>query len=230
MYHCNPMLRKPRKSILRPKVIIFDVDGLLFNTDELMFIELQQALAEFGVTIDESFYAKNGYDDCVYALDLPKENLEAILRNVRARYYTDDILHRVRLKPGVLETLQRLFSSCSLAIGSGETEEQIGRYLRHFSLAQYFSFIGHGMMVPKRKSNPEYFLTIARHYGVAPQECLHIGDTQTDQYALQAGVPVIIIPTKYSRHITFDPRCRILESIEELPGVLRSSRLKKGKE
>ena len=78
-------------------------------------------------------------------------------------------------------------------------------------------------MVPGRKSNPKYFLTIARHYGVLPKDCLHVGDTQIDQYALDAGVPVIIIPTKYSRHIAFDPRCRILKSIGALPSVLRFS-------
>lgn len=219
-YHCILMTKKPGNGRLHPKVLIFDVDGLLLNTNELMFIELQRALKECGITIDESFYATHDYDDCIYALNLSEEQLRAIQRIVRARYYSDDLLPRVRVKPGVLETLQRLFHSFSLAIGSGETKEQIERYLTHFSLAELFSFIGYGAMVPNRKSNPEYFLTIARHYGVSPQECVHIGDTQTDQSALNAGVPVIIIPTKYSRHITFDPRCRIVESIEELPRIL----------
>ena len=112
------MQRKPIRGILRPKVIIFDVDGLLFNTDELMFIELQRALAQAGVTIDESFYARNGYDDCISALDLSPERKEEILRTVRERYYTDDILPRLRLKPGTLKTLKELSPFVSLAIGS----------------------------------------------------------------------------------------------------------------
>lgn len=203
-----------------PKVIIFDVDGLLFNTDELMFLELRRALKEIGIPIDEAFYANHGYDDCIYALDLPKEQSETIMQTVRKRYYNDKILKYVRLKPGVLETLQVLSHSFPLAIGSGEAKEQIERYLCHFSIADHFSFIGHGMMVPNRKSNPEYFYTIARHFSVSPGECLHVGDTIIDQNALKAGTPVVIIPTRYSRHIAFDPRCRILDSIDQLPHML----------
>ncbi|MDD4287513.1 MAG: HAD hydrolase-like protein [Candidatus Peribacteraceae bacterium] len=217
------MLRKPDSNVLTPKVIIFDVDGVLFNTDELMFRELQRALAPSGIAIDEVFYARNGYDDCLDALDIPPEQREVILRMVRECYYTDDILPRVRMKPGVLETLKTLSPSFSLAIGSGETKEQLERYLHNFSIAEYFSFIGHGALVKGRKSNPEYFRTIMRHYGVSPQECLHVGDTPTDQNALRAGIPVIIIPTDYSRHFTFDPRCRIVASIGDLPGILARS-------
>gem|GEM_PF-3496493 len=222
------MPSEPVSVSVRPKVIIFDVDGLLFNTDDLMFTELQRALAEFDVTIDEAFYATHGYDDCIYALNLSGEHLMTVQRNVRARYYTDDLLPRVREKPGVLETLQHLSPSFSLAIGSGETREQIERYLGHFSLSGFFSFIGHGAMVPNRKSNPEYFFTIAKHYGVLPQDCLHVGDTQIDQNALNAGVPVAIIPTRFSRHITFDPRCHILKSMKELPELLLHSKRRNG--
>jgi len=229
MYHCDPMPSEPVCVSPRPKVVIFDVDGLLFNTDDLMFTELQRALKEFGITIDEGFFATHGYDDCIYALDLPEEHLKTVQRNVRARYYTDDLLPRVCVRPGALETLRLLSRSFSLAIGSGETKEQIERYLTYFSMREFFSFIGHGAMVSRRKSNPEYFLTIARHYEVSPQECIHIGDTQVDQHALDASVPVIIIPTKYSRHITFDPRCRIVKSIKDLPGVLGLSGGEKGK-
>jgi len=220
----SSMQRKPIRGILRPKVIIFDVDGLLFNTDELMFIELQRALAELGISIDESFFADHDYDDCVYALGLSKERLDAVLQKIRTRYYSDEILPHVRMRHGVSETLKLLSSSFPLAIGSGEAKEQIGRYLRHFSIEDYFSFIGHGKTVPQRKNNPEYFFTIARHFGVSPEECLHVGDSLYDQQALKAGVPVVIIPTKFSRHCAFDPRCQILESIEELPSVLLPNR------
>lgn len=220
MYHGNSMTKKSISETLQPKVIIFDVDGLLFNTDELMFIELQRALAESGVFIDESFFADHDYDDCVYALGLSKEQLDAVLQKIRTRYYSDEILPHVRMRHGVPETLKRLSSSFLLAIGSGEAEVQINRYLRHFSIEDYFSFIGHGKTVPRRKDNPEYFFTIAKHFGVSPEECLHVGDSLYDQQALKAGVPVVIIPTKFSGRMTFDPRCRILDSIDQLPQLL----------
>ena len=202
-------------------VIIFDVDGLLFNTDEVLFRELQKSLRLLDVEIDEEFYAHNKYDDCIYALNLSDEQRQEALRSLRSRYYTDAILQQVELKSGVRETLATLASKYKLATGSGEEKQQIERYLRHFGIEEYFSFMGHKTMVPGRKSNPAYFQTIADHYDVPPSHCLHVGDTEIDEQTLDAGVPVAIIPTKYSKHITFDPRCHMLESIRELPLLLR---------
>ena len=203
------------------RVIIFDVDGLLFNTDEVLFRELQKSLRLLDVEIDEAFYAHNKYDDCIYALNISEGQRQEVLRSLRSRYHTDAILEQVELKSGVRETLATLASQYKLATGSGEEKEQIERYLRRFDIGEYFSFIGHGTMVPGRKSNPAYFQTIADFYDVPLSHCLHVGDTEIDQQALHAGVPVAIIPTKYSKHITFDPRCHMLESIRELPLLLR---------
>lgn len=207
------------------RVIILDVDGLLFNTEEILFRELQKSLQLLDVKIDEVFYAHNKYDDCLYALNLSVKQKEEVLRSLRSRYYTDAILDQVEFKPGVPETLAALASQYKLAIGSGEEKEQIEKYLRHFGIRKYFSFIGHGTMVPGRKSNPAYFQTIAEYYDVPLSHCLHVGDTEIDQQALHAGVPVAIIPTKYSQHIAFDPRCHMLQSIRELPLLLKESSL-----
>lgn len=202
------------------KVLIFDVDGILCNTDEVYFAELRRALKAENISIDETFYAEHGYDDCINDLHLSEEQKQRVLRAVHERYYSDDILQYVQLKPDVQTTLARLFPTFRLATGSGETKLQILRYLTYFGIADYFTFIGHGGLVEGRKSNPEYFSLIARHYGISTSECLHIGDTLTDQRALDAGVPIVIIPTKYSAHIAFDPRCHLLKKISDLPDFL----------
>lgn len=203
--------------------IIFDVDGILLNTDEVYFSELQRVLEEIHVDIDEKFFAEHGQDDCIDDVPLSKQQREQVLRTVHERYYTDVILPKVRLKPGVRSILEQVSTTFHLAIGSGETKPQILRYLSHFSIAEYFTFIGHGGLVEGRKGNPEYFSLIAKHYGVPPGECLHVGDTLTDQSALAAGMSVVIIPTKYSMHLSFDPRCHVLKKIEELPTLLARS-------
>lgn len=209
------------------KVIIFDVDGVLFNTDELYFQYLQHALVKRGVEITEEFFTYNGYDDCIYELDLPKKLIDDVLQNMHAKYYQDDILQDVHMKDGVLSVLKGLLGSQQIATGSGEKQFQIERYLRHFAIDEYFSFIGHGSLVEGKKSNPEYFHTIANHFGVLPQECLHIGDNLYDQNGLAAGVNVAIIPTKYSSHITFDKRCHMLRSITEVPKLIEDLSLQK---
>jgi len=203
------------------KTIIFDVDGVLFNTDEVYFKFLQQALQHIGKEIDEDFYAQQGYDDCIYELGLSQQQIQDVLKELHENYYNDDILQKVHLKQDVRPVLHQLSATLNMATGSGERESQIKRYLQHFDIAKYFSFIGHGSLVEGKKGNPEYFHTIARHFNVQPEECLHIGDNQHDQHGLAAGVHVAIIPTKYSSHIAFDPRCHTLDSIKDIPDIIR---------
>lgn len=205
------------------RVLIFDVDGVLFNTDEVYFLYLQGALAHVGVSIDEKFYAEHHFDDCIHDLGLDDETKERVLKSLKSAYYSDAVLSHVRMKEGVPKALAVLSQSFRLAIGSGEREPQIIRYLNHFGLRNYFSFIGHEKLVEGRKSNPAYFRTIAAHFGVQPEQCLHVGDTPIDQQALAAGVPVVIIPTRYTARLSFDPRCVVLENITALPAYLKQN-------
>ncbi|MEK7092004.1 MAG: HAD family phosphatase, partial [Patescibacteria group bacterium] len=203
------------------KVIIFDVDGVLFNTDEIYFMYLQKTLREIGIKIDQEFYAFHGYDDCIYSLSLSQREIAAVKKKMKKRYYGDGMITHVRMNSGILPILKSLFPVMRLAIGSGEKKSQIQKYLDHFFISEFFTFIGHGRLVPGRKSNPAYFYAIANHYGVKPSECLHIGDSLVDQYAFRAGMQVAIIQTPYFKYLSFDPRCHILKSIESLPLLLK---------
>ncbi len=203
------------------KIAIFDVDGVLFDTDEVYFRYLRKALERIGKDIDEDFYTIHGYDDCLYELGLSEEQILDVLAELQEKYYSDDIVRDIRMKKDVQPVLRDLSRSLSIATGSGERREQIERYLHHFDIAQYFSFLGHGDLTEGRKGNPAYFRAIARHFGVEPGECLHIGDNPHDQHGLAAGVNVAIIPTKYSSHVAFDPRCHMLEGLKDVPQLVK---------
>lgn len=203
------------------KVIIFDVDGVLLNTDEVYFSILQKALRDIRVKIDSKFYANHGFDDCIYDLSLSDKDIATVKRKISEQYYNDSIITRVRMRKGIIPILQWLSRVVNLAVGSGEEKSQINRYLNHFALGKFFTFIGHSKLVQGRKNNPKFFLKIATHFGVDPSECLHIGDTPSDEHALAAGVHVAIIPTKYSKYLSFDSRCHILKSIKSIPLLLK---------
>ncbi|MDO8658459.1 MAG: HAD family phosphatase [Candidatus Levybacteria bacterium] len=206
------------------KVISFDVDGVLFNTDEIYFIYLRKALRKIGAKINQAFYIHHGYDDCIYDLSLSKKDIAKVKQVIQKQYYNDSILSCMRMKNGVLPALKSLSEKFKFAIGSGENKLQIERYLNHFSLTDFFSFIGHSALVKGRKSNPAYFRAITDFYGVKPNECLHVGDNLIDQYALNAHMHVVIIPTKYSKYLSFDSRCHILKNIKLLPRLLSQFR------
>jgi beta-phosphoglucomutase-like phosphatase (HAD superfamily) len=205
------------------KIIIFDVDGTILNTDELYFNLLKHELNKINTPLNEKQYALGGLDDAVFHLGLDEKVAQEIKSNVLKNYYNDRILEKLRFKNGALSIIRLLSAHYKLAIGSGEKITQIDRYLKHKNLNRYFQFIGHGGLVPNRKSNPDYFRQIAEFFKVKPKECLMVGDSMFDADATKAGCSVVIIPSKFTKHCAFDKKCTILSDIKKLPGFLEDT-------
>ena len=209
------------------KVIIFDIDGTLLNTDELYFQLLKRELSKLNISINEQQFALFGLDDSVFHVGLDEKSVQKIRENILREYYNDQIFKKLRFKEGALKVVCKLAEKYLLAIGSGEKLEQIERYLQYQHLGHYFQFIGHGGLVHGRKSNPEYFHKIARFFKVKPEECLMVGDSKYDIEAVKSGCTVVIIPSKFTKHCVFDNDCVILSDIKELMRFLEIPNLTK---
>mgnify|MGYP001593552769 CR=1 FL=1 len=207
------------------KVIIFDIDGTLLNTDELYFQLLKHELKKLNVSFNEKQYAVYGLDDSVFHLGLDKKTAQRVRDNVLKNYYNDKIFDKLRFKKGAHSIVRLLSKQYKLAIGSGEKIEQIERYLKYRNLNQYFQFIGHGGLVANRKSNPDYFRYIANFFKVKPEECLMVGDSIFDADAIKAGCKVVIIPSRFTKHCRFDKHCYIFQNIKELPLFLKNTNI-----
>lgn len=208
------------------KVIIFDIDGTLLNTDELYFQLLKRELNKLNISFSEKQYALYGLDDSVFHLGLDEKTAQRVRDNVLKNYYNDQILKKLKFKKGARSIIRSLAKQYKLAIGSGEKIEQIKRYLKYQNLNRYFQFIGHGGLVLNRKSNPDYFRHIAKFFTVKPEECLMVGDSVFDADAVKAGCKVVIIPSKFTKHCVFNEECVILNNIKKLPLFLKNTNTK----
>ncbi len=205
------------------KVIIFDIDGTLLNTDELYFQLLKHELKKLNVSFNGKQYACYGLDDSVFHLGLDEKTAQKVRDNVLKNYYNDQIFDELRFKKGAHSVIRSLSKQYKLAIGSGEKIEQIKRYLKYRNLNQYFQFVGHGGLVLNRKSNPDYFRHIAKFFKVKPEECLMVGDSVFDAEAIKAGCRVVIIPSKFTKNCAFDKKCHLLNNIKALPLFLKNT-------
>lgn len=205
------------------KVIIFDIDGTLLNTDELYFQLLKRELSKLHISINEQQFALLGLDDSVFHVGLDEKTAQKVRENTLREYYKDQIFEKLRFKKGALKVIRLLAEKYLLAIGSGEKLKQIRRYLKYQHLGCYFQFIGHGGLVHDRKSNPEYFRKIARFFKVKPEECLMVGDSRYDIEAVKVGCTVVIIPSKFTKHYPFDKNCVILNDIKDLVRFLETA-------
>ena len=173
--------------------VLFDMDGLMFDTEPLWGESWAPALALFGLPF------KEGLDQS--ARGAAGENLRAVLRS----YYGPDcpadaiitafdkIAHEkflapVPKKPGLDPLLDWLEAKgIPMAVVSSSGESVIRRNLDNWQMTGRFKGIISGEMVTRSKPDPEAFLLGARAIGVEPASCLVLEDSHHGVRAGAAG-------------------------------------------
>ena len=188
--------------VARPAAIVFDMDGLLLDTERIVLDGFLHACRAHGVPPDPGAYYR-----CIgttvertrelliegYGPDFPLDALIATWND-----YCDE--HLVRrpppLKPGaleVLETVRRLAIPCALATSTWDPEAS--DRLASVGLDEFFSVKVTGDQVTRGKPDPEPYRTATALLGVDPTRAWALEDSAHGvRSALGAGLRVFQIP------------------------------------
>ena len=190
------------QSISECKAIIFDMDGLLIDTERLALKAWQLAGADFGFPIsDEIFISMVGRNrrdrDCtlveIFGSDFP---VNAVGK--RYRTYVDGWIHEGKLavKSGVLELLDFLDKiSMPKAVATSTEYERAIYKLSLTNLLDHFPIVIAGDQIEKGKPAPDIFLAAAAQLGVLPEGCLVLEDSDAGIHAAyEAGMTLVMIP------------------------------------
>jgi len=185
-----------------PSLFIFDMDGLIFDTERIFMKLLQEVARELGYEVTEQQFVQTlgmAKMDCIAVMkghlgpDYP--SLE-ISNETRARMNALAAEQPMPLKPGIrqlLEDLQERAVPCCVASSSPKATVEL--YLKQTGLDGHFSFIMSGDNLTHSKPDPEIFLACLQHYGVPPQEAVVLEDSEPGiRASVRAGIPVICIP------------------------------------
>ncbi len=184
------------------KLVIFDMDGLLFDTERLFMNKKNELLPAYGYAArEEDYIATLGLSDAaliqkmqeIYGEDYPAEEITARVRekvNAHIRAYGPPV------KPGIkalLEALREKGIACCVA--SSTRREDVELYLAQAGLQQYFAFVIGGDEVARSKPAPDIFLKACDEGGVKPAQALVLEDSENGiRAAAAAGIPVICVP------------------------------------
>jgi HAD superfamily hydrolase (TIGR01509 family) len=215
------------------EAVVFDLDGVLLDTEEL-WDEARRKLAEerggrwhegaqkamMGMSSTE--WSRYMHDEIGLA-ESPEEISEEVVRRLEALYR-----ERLPLIPGALDAVVRLAPRWQLGVASSSNRPLIDLFLELTGTADLFGATVSSEEVARGKPAPDVYAEAARRLGVEAVRAVAIEDSENGiRSAAGAGMSVIVVP-----NAAFPPSADalaradvVLDSIEELrPEVVENLR------
>ena len=213
------------------KAIIFDMDGLMIDSERVTFECYQEILKGMNLTMDEEFYKtllgkplkgiyQRFYD--VYGNDFP---IEDVIKDVHAlmakRFETEGVPIKTGLK-SLLEYLKE--NNYKTIVATSSNRDRVDTILSQAQITDYFDDSICGDEVTKGKPNPEVFLKSCQKLGVNVDEALVLEDSEAGiQASYDAGIKVICIPDmKYPEKQYEEKTFKILKDLNDVTEYLKS--------
>jgi beta-phosphoglucomutase len=219
------------------RAVVFDMDGVLLDSEPLHHRAVNQLLAEEGKgqLSKEEYVAYMGTTDDYTWRDLMRRfGLSGSFEDYRDRYDKTVLeLYRTcsQAAPGVQRVLTAIRSlGWALAVASSSRREWVETCLMAIGVREEFDVVVTGDLVRRSKPDPEIFELAARCLGVSPQACLAVEDSPKGvAAALSAGMLTIAVSSDYaSREETRLAHLQI-DSLEDLDGALLEASNLRGK-
>lgn len=208
--------------------VLFDLDGVLADTEPLHWEAFRETLRTFGVEVDleeyrRRFIAEGGgpeYACRAYGLPVTPEELRA-LKAPRYRALLDTLLHE---RPGARGALQRLGVAHRLAVATNSARPEVDLILGRLDMTGLLHATVAREDYSHAKPAPDAYLAAAAALALAPAECVVVEDTARGVRAARAaGIPVIAVPHALTRDNDFTGAVRRLDDLDALtPELLRA--------
>lgn len=171
------------------KACILDIDGTLLDSVESIAYVANKVLNTYGLPSQPveayNYYAGDGADELMKRAlkaggDLELENFERG-RVLYREIFAVDPLYKVTAYDGMPEALSEMKKKgIRLAVLSNKPHTAAVKAVEAIYGTDCFDVIqGQTEGVP-RKPSPEGAWKIAKEFGIAPEECIYVGDTDTD--------------------------------------------------
>ena len=192
------------------KAIIFDMDGLMVDSERLYLQAQQEITRQFNKTLPEKVRLKmmgrkplESMKIFVEALDIPEDAVKLLeMRNdiMREKYRTDLVP-----LPGLVHIIDAFYGKLKMAIATGAQEEFLDIVVDQLEIRNKFDVLQASDGIEQGKPHPEIFLKTCEKLGLKPGECIVLEDSLNGVLAgKKAGCYVIAVPSEYTNQENFD--------------------------
>lgn len=207
-------------------LLIFDLDGVLVDSEPISERLLTQCLQQDAFDIDATFSNKyflgRSMRDCIAIL---QEHFGRVPDDEVLTGYLDKVLEALRVElqpiPHVPEALKQLpHRKC---VASGSELHRIELSLEVTGLRHFFEQITSSYEVAAGKPAPDVFLKAAEKMGYAPEACIVIEDTIFGvQAGIAAGMKVLCYQPLAAHRYDVPHGVVVFDSMQQLPQLVTS--------
>lgn len=201
---------------------MFDLDGLMFNTEELhtdVGVELLRRRGKrFDAELKNAMMGRPGRVALRIMIDrLELSDTPEILMSESEEIFEDILNDRLQTMPGLLELLAALEAAeLPKAIATSSGRSFVQNVLSRFELAPRFQFILTAEDVIDGKPHPEIYLKAAQRLELPPAQLLVLEDSQTGcRAASAAGAFTVAVPGLPSRDHDFSSASLVIDSLRD---------------
>lgn len=208
--------------------VLFDLDGVLADTERLQWSAYRAALLEYGVDVGLEEYRREWirtglgpeYACRQYRLPIAPDEL----RTRKAPHYQALLQTRLAPMPGAVEALRRLRATHRVALATNTGRDDTAFILDRLGMTGLLHAAVAREDYVEPKPAPDAYLAAARALGLAPAACVVVEDTERGTRAgLAAGMQVIAAPSDLTFDNDFTGCIHRLASLDELtPELLRT--------
>jgi len=211
------------------KAIIFDMDGLMIDSERL-YRQVQYDIAHrFDRVLTEEIRRKmmgrkpiQSIRFFVKELNIPEEP-EKILE-YRSNIMREKLKTDLAAMPGLNHIIDTFYNRLKLAIATGAQKEFLDIVVDQLNIREKFHVLQHSDDIEKGKPDPEIYLKACSKLSLIPQDCIVLEDSLNGVLAgKSAGCFVIAVPSEYTRMEDFSPAGYVAADLAEAAHFIEKS-------
>lgn len=184
------------------KLFIFDMDGLLLDTERFVWSKCQKMAAnEQNIDMpDEVIHSLIGsnaasFKEKMLELYEGKMDIDNYVKRVYELTEYTCVNEKIPLRPGVLEVINFCIeNNIKMTVGTSTLKRIASKALEHSGLDKYFDFVVYGDDVKHGKPDPEPYLKCVDHFNLKPEDCMVFEDSPVGSKAAYNGnIPLVYV-------------------------------------
>lgn len=212
-----------------PSALIFDLDGVLVDSEPLHQRAKEHAFAQFGIVLPQSVYdeIKGRPDEATLLEILEARGVPHFLPELRRhkRHFFQAIQHELRAVAGAVEFIRWARPRFRLALATSSTARNRDLAFGVLGVGDHFESVVDAGRHRTPKPNPEVFQVAMADLGVGPEDCWIVEDSINGiRAAKAAGCATVAITTTFEREKLLAAGADlVVDSFDELRGKIEES-------